>query len=214
MRSNISGERFGSWLVVGHCGGKWECRCVCGTPRMLVRYDLTHGRSRSCGCLGGNGTASRSAPRWSSDGTPYHRLPLYAVWSGIIGRCLNPRDHSFRHYGGRGITICERWHKDFGAFQADMGPRPPGGTIDRMDNDGPYSPENCRWATHAEQCLNRRSTFRLTVGSETKTASQWVLDERCSVTANTLSRRIRCGWSDTDAVMAPALPRGAHFKQH
>jgi hypothetical protein len=131
------------------------------------------------------------------------RGPEYQVWNGMIHRCYNPKRHQYPRYGGRGITVCDRWRHSHAAFLEDMGQRPtPKHTLDRIDNDGPYSPENCRWATHAEQRRNRPDCRYVTAFGETLTVTDWA--NRFGVARCTISDRLNLGWPAERAITEPA----------
>lgn len=146
------GDRFGLLVVVEEAGRArnrermFRCRCDCGSETVVMSSNLRRGNQKSCGC-------QRTPPKHGALGTP-----TYESWRGMIGRCRYPSNASWKNYGARGIKVCERWQGDggFQNFLADMGERPGGTTLDRVDNEGDYEPGNCRWASWTEQHANKR----------------------------------------------------------
>lgn len=118
----------------------WLCSCACGRLKTIASRHLLDGATKACGCL--NRLHGQS------------RTPLHHIWTAMLQRCSNPNSQNYHRYGGRGIRVCERW-MDFKNFALDMGPRPKGLTLDRINNDGNYEPLNCRWTTMAAQTANR-----------------------------------------------------------
>lgn len=186
----IAGARFGRLTVVGRTGRSCECRCDCGAVHTAQARHLLSGATRSCGCLGAEN-------RHGMRGTPEHN-----TWLRMNERCKNPRHVHYARYGGRGISVCERW-KSFATFLADMGPRPSGTELDRIDNDGNYEPGNCRWATRKVNGQNRSNTTRLTVDGETATLAEW--SARTGLDYTLLKSRVQDGWSDRRVVLTPKM---------
>ena len=152
---NLTGHKFNKLTVISEAPSKkgksfWLCRCDCGQSKIVCLNNLRNRHTQSCGCLG-----YQNAKTHGMYGTPEH-----TVWVHMIQRCYNPRRWQYKYYGGRGIKVCERWLDGFKNFYADMGPRPIGMTLDRVDNDGNYTPLNCRWATDIEQRANRSNRVR------------------------------------------------------
>jgi hypothetical protein len=150
-RLNI-GQRFGRLVVIGKAEqGKWKCQCDCGNTSVVFTGNLTKRNTRSCGCL----RRERSASTRRIHGKSY--APVHWVWRTMIQRCTNPKNEKFAQYGGRGITVCDRWRR-FSNFLADMDEPPPGDfSIARKDNHKGYSPDNCEWATRTKQALVQSS---------------------------------------------------------
>lgn len=133
------------------------------------------------------------------------RTALYNLWVRMIVRCYNPADDAYYRYGGRGITVCKRWRNSFLPFKADMGPRPPGMTLDRRNNSRGYSPGNCRWATPGEQQNNRRGNVIVTVNGQRMTVTQAA--RKLGFNTSTFSVRLRRGWTLARAVSTPPQRR-------
>lgn len=160
---DITSQRFGRFVVIERAlpngsdrHARWRCQCDCGQQRIVSGHTLRLGTSRSCGCLGVENSRAVVMTHGHSIG---HQLsPTYRSWRNMQTRCQNPNSSRYADYGGRGIKISKRWlgPSGFQHFLADMGERPFGKEIDRMDNDGDYKPGNCRWATKLEHGKNRR----------------------------------------------------------
>ncbi|EIF30926.1 hypothetical protein BCh11DRAFT_06438 [Burkholderia sp. Ch1-1] len=184
-RIEISGQRFGRLLVIDKAPSnlgkspvtRWNCVCDCGETRIVTTFNLLRGRAKSCGCLHKEITSRNSTTHGLT------RSGAWKSWRAMRARCTNATNGSYPNYGGRGITVCERW-KSFENFYADMGDRPAGMTLDRFpEPDGNYEPGNCRWASREEQDANKRPNVYVTWKGKTQTYSQWAreLDTDASI---------------------------------
>ena len=182
------GQKYGRLTVTGfvHKGKKWywECTCECGNSIITQAYLVRNGHTSSCGCLQRERASEASLVHGQSNSR------LYRIYNGMKNRCYNQKQQNYENYGGRGITICEEWIKSFTSFEEwalshgyadDL-------SIDRIDNNGDYSPENCRWVTRTEQNENTRRNHLVTIGSRTQPLSAWVRER--GLNYHTVSFRI------------------------
>jgi hypothetical protein len=205
------GARFGRWTVVslptelhskGFLKSRIQCQCDCGKVNNILVYSVVYGYSKSCkpcsvkGRIVSHGDAG-AVKR-------YNRL--YSIWRGMRKRCHDPLDTSYVRYGAKGVTICNEWKENYLAFRdwaLENGYRDDL-TIDRWpDRKGNYEPRNCRWATPKQQQRNRDVTRFITIGAEIKSLWDWADDPRCSVSATIIWSRLRRGWNEIHAVLAP-----------
>lgn len=192
--------RFGRLRIIASAGvnkhdkGLWRCLCDCGKETIVPTGSLRNGHTTSCGCA----LTERRAI-----GNPKHgasRKRIYTTWLNMKARCENPLADGYKNYGGRGITVCKRW-QSFENFYADMGDPPHLMTIDRINNNGNYEPDNCRWATKHTQSRNKRTNVVVTINGRTMVLKDWCAEYDISPIM-VWSRRRR-GWSMEDAITTP-----------
>ena len=200
---NLLREKFSRLTVIENVGSDknynslWLCECQCGNKIIVVGKQLKHGVTKSCGCLKIDLLKERSISHHKTETAEYR------IWRHIKSRCLNPNVWNYHNYGGRGITICERWKNSFENFYEDMGPRPSKShSLDRYpDKNGDYEPGNCRWATLIEQANNCRSNHIIKYKNNEGTIAQ--IARKLNLKASLISSRLKKGWSIEDAIEKP-----------
>lgn len=205
---DLIGQKFNKLTVIkrvenhvqpsGQQYAQWLCKCECGNETVVRTTFLIKGRTKSCGCL--------VKEKNSTHGLKKSRL--YAVWRDIKARCFNPNAVNFKNYGAKGITICDKWRNDFKAFYdwaMDNGYNPKAKkgecTIDRIDVNGNYEPNNCRWVDNITQQNNKRNNRYLTYNGETHTTAEW--GRILNISRFTLFARLKKGWSVEKTLSTP-----------
>ena len=206
------GKRFYRWTILEFVGRDKDgtsdsnrglvakCRCTCGTEREVPLSRVVQGNSQSCGCYKwevltrhGHAGNNLNGPRKRK------RAVEYSVWAQMIARCENPNNAGYHLYGGRGITVCFRWRESFSDFLSDMGHRPNNKySIERINNNGPYSPENCKWALVREQNSNTRRNKFLILDGKRFHLAEW--GRRTGFSTHAIQNRLRLGWSVRDTL--------------
>lgn len=201
---DLTGQRFGRLLVIertdnqvsqsGNVRTMWNCQCDCGKTTVVDAYNLRKGYTNSCGCLH-NEIASACFKTHGLSSTK-----LYNVWRGILTRCFNENNAAYKHYGGRGISVCDEWRDSFVAFYhwAISTGWKDGLSIDRVNNDAGYYPENCRWVAQKKQCNNRRTTRYVQIDNITKPLAEWC--EMYGKKYKTVCNRLYSGWTPEEAL--------------
>lgn len=205
---DLTDRAFGRLTVISRAAnsevgskGRWNCVCACGASIVVIGQSLSTGHTTSCGCLRAEVCSERSTTHGMA------KTPIYNAWWNMRERCRDPKRKDWKSYGGRGITVCERW-KEFPNFLADMGERPsPAHSIDRIDNNGNYEPGNCRWATAWEQRNNMTMNRRIKIDFCELTAAQWARER--GFPPYLIHGRLHKGWSERDAVLRPLKRRVA-----
>lgn len=199
---NITGQQFGMLTAQEYIGrSKWRCLCACGRETIAGSGHLKSGHTKSCGCW----KLQRISETHKTHGGTKTRL--YNTWQKMRERCNKPTDKNFNRYGGRGIKVCEEWEQSFERFQewAQTNGYADDLTIDRIDNDKGYNPENCRWATEKQQSNNRRSNRLITFNGQTKTLAEW--SDILGMKPRTITRRLdKWGWNVKDALTIKPQP--------
>lgn len=206
-RIDITGQRFGRLIAIeqankGEKGRSiWKCVCDCGREKNVSISDLRRGNTTSCGCYRKETASSRNKEIKKKHGETHTRL--YSIWRGMKKRCTVDTYDSFHRYGGRGIKICSEWLENFSEFSkwAKENGYKDNLTLDRIDVNGNYCPENCRWVSMKEQSRNRRTNHNLTFCGNTHTISEW--SEITGIGKRTILERLHRGWTVDKALKEP-----------
>lgn len=202
---DLTGQTFTRLLVLSEADrGKdrqiyWNCICSCGNIKKVRSDHLRNGSIASCGCLKQELTVLRQTTHGQR--TEKYTSKEYACWCHMKNRCYDLNSAAYKNYGGRGITVCDRWLNSFENFYEDMGNCPPGLMIERKNNNGNYTPGNCVWATPQEQGNNRRTNKWIKFNGKIKTVAQWA--RYLGINVNTLYTRLYVGWSDKMTLTTP-----------
>jgi len=195
--TDLVGKTFGRWAVVAYLGRihewhrLWLCVCSCGRSKQVLGHHLISGQSQSCGCLCRERTSAANSKHGKC------KMRSYKTWKQIRERCFNRNNTGYKHYGARGITVCKRWKK-FENFFEDMGERPEGLSIERINNNRSYCKSNCKWATFYEQANNKRNNVRLKFNGKILSLTQ--VARITGIKAWTLRRRLISGFSLNDVI--------------
>lgn len=200
---DLTGQRFGMLTVLERCGTSKDgqkvylCRCDCGNLKEIRSGNLRGGHTNSCGCLASKATARRNRESAVHGGCGTR---LYGIWIDMRQRCSYEKSINWHLYGGRGISVCDEWNESFEPFRdwALSNGYADGLQLDRIDNDGNYEPDNCRWSTRAEQGNNRRTCVYVTIDGVTKSVTEWCSET--GVNRMVAYARIRRGWVPAEAV--------------
>ena len=190
---SVSRERRGKRdMIIAHC------RCDCGNEKEVFWQALADGRTKSCGCLSRELTTERNRRLMTKHGGSHTRL--YGIFQAMHERCYRPQHMHYANYGGRGIGVCDEWRRNFAAFRewATSHGYADNLSIDRIDNDRGYSPDNCRWADARAQCNNRKTNHLVTAAGQTHAVSEWA--RLTGIKMTTIKERLRRGWSAARAV--------------
>lgn len=222
---DLTGQRFGFWVVVGpperrNGATMWPCKCDCGTKRLVNGRSLRMGGTSSCGCRFKGKPNNRGGewgrienPRKANKTHGKSKTRLFRIYTGMKGRCYNQKNASYKNYGGRGIQICKEWLDDFSVFYEWAVNNGYGDnlSIDRIDAEGDYCPENCRWATRKEQANNTRQNRFLEFNGETHTVKEWA--DIIGISEQTIRGRLREGWNTEDVLGLPVLKPWSRAKR-
>ncbi len=195
-RIGLEGQKFNKLTVLSfsHMTKKsqsyWNCICDCGKEKIIRGGGLKNGNVKSCGCI------SKEIPNNTK-----HNMTgtlIYCSWRNMIRRCYDFKEIGYYNYGGRGIKVCKRWLTSFINFYSDMGEKPKNKSLDRINNNGNYTPKNCKWSTKKEQQNNRRNNISLTIDKITHTVAEW--GRISKINRHVIYKRLRRGWSPKRSV--------------